>query len=238
MAELRVPNCRHCQHQLCTKRVPIFSTLGDDELSQLVSLIIHRTYAKGETILTEGENGQGLTIVNHGSVKAFRSSAEGKEQILYIFSAGDFFGEMNLLREQEARYSVEALEPVGVCVVHRDDFRQLVREYPEIGLKAMEELSQRLDRMETMVQNLSSADIEVRVGMMLLEFARKYGQDTPQGRLVNLPLSREGMASYIGVARETVSRKLGQMQDEGMIGLVGTRKVLILDEKALLGSLD
>ncbi len=75
--------------------------------------------------------------------------------------------------------------------------------------------------------------LEGRIGAALLEFADKYGTPAPGGTLVRLPFSREGLASYIGIARETVSRKLGQLESDGVIRSEGNRAILILDRTAL-----
>lgn len=226
-------SCERCRHQLCARRVPIFSSLDAEELNRVVGLIARKQYAKGELIILEGASLESLIIINSGQVKAFKDTREGKEQILYIFSAGDFFGEKNLLRNQRATYHVEALENTNVCMIHKDTFRQLLRQYPDIGLKIMEELCRRLDRLENTVENMGTKNVEARVNAVLLEFLAKYGTFHPRGVLIELPLSREGIANYIGVARETVSRKMSYLQEEGIIEMIGNKKVLILDKEAL-----
>ncbi len=230
--------CGQCQHQLCAKRVPIFSSLDEEELSRVVGLIIRRQYAKGETILLEGSGLDSLNIVNRGMVKAFRYTQEGKEQILYIFSEGDFFGEKNLLSRQEATYNVEALEPTHICMIRSRDFQELIREYPDISLKIIKELSGRLDRLENAVQNMGTKNAEARIGAVLLEFAEKYGTSHPAGVQFELPFSREGIANYIGVARETVSRRLNHLQEEGVIDMVGNKKIIIKNKDALREELE
>jgi CRP/FNR family transcriptional regulator len=230
--------CGHCQHQLCAKRVPIFSSLDEEELNQVVGLIVRRQYAKGETIFMEGSELDSLIIVNHGMVKAFRYTQEGKEQILYIFSEGDFFGEKNLLSRQEATYNVEALEPTHICMIRSRDFQALIREYPDISLKIIRELSRRLDRLENAVQNMGTKSAEARIGAVLLEFAEKYGSSHAAGIQFELPFSREGIANYIGVARETVSRRLNHLQEEGVIDMVGNKKIIIKNKEALLEELE
>lgn len=225
--------CEHCGHQPCAKRVPIFSSLDDEEIMQVVSLITRREYSKGEMIIIQGDLSRSLIIIHSGKIKTFRYTADGREQILYIFQQGDFFGEMNLLYERGASYNAQAIEDCRICIIHRDGFQKLLQRYPSISLKIIEELCNRLDKMENMVESMSSNDAELRVNEMLLEFSRKYGREHPEGRLVELPLSREGMANYIGVARETVSRKLVHLQDEGIIRLEGNKRLFILDEKAL-----
>ncbi|ABN53974.1 MAG TPA: Crp/Fnr family transcriptional regulator [Hungateiclostridium thermocellum] len=226
-------SCERCQHKICAKRVPIFSTLNSEEINKVVNLIIRKRYSRGEMIVLEGSHLDRLIIINSGKVKAFRNTFEGKEQILYIFSQGDFFGEKNLLINQTAQYNVEALEETHVCTIKKNDFKNLLREYPEIGLKIIEELCNRLERLENAVENMGTKNAEERVSAVLLEFARKYGKESQNGIIVELPLSREGIANYIGVARETVSRKMNMLQEEGIIEMVGNKKVIIRNIDAL-----
>jgi CRP/FNR family transcriptional regulator len=181
----------------------------------------------------EGELSKSLIIINNGMIKTFKYTPDGREQILFIFSDGDFFGEMNLLSGAEVSYNAKALEDTGICVINKTAFRELLVGHPQISLKIMEELCSRLDKMENMVQSMGIKDAELRVNMMLMEFSKKYGTKQERGTLIELPLSREGMANYIGVTRETVSRKLSRLQEDGIVELIGNKKVLILDEKAL-----
>lgn len=225
--------CEICKHKPCAGRVPIFTNLSDAELGKIISLIVSKHYKKGDMILMEGELSKSLIIVNNGMIKTFRYTPEGKEQILYIFSDGDFFGEMNLLGREEAPYNAEAVRDTSICVINKEDFQKLLLKYPEISLKVMEELCRRLKKMENMVQSMGTKDAEIRVIMVLLEFSERYGEDSPKGRVIELPLSREGIANYVGVARETVSRKLNYLKEEGIIEIVGNKKIILLDEKAL-----
>jgi len=104
-------------------------------VGKVTDLIVRKQYKKGELIIIEGSELEHMIIINTGRVKAFRDTNEGKEQILYIFSEGDFFGEKNLLRDREAAYNVEALEETGVCTIHKKAFQKLLREYPNLGSK-------------------------------------------------------------------------------------------------------
>jgi len=207
--------------------------LDAEELSMVSSLITTKKYSKGEMIILEGSNPESLFIINSGKVKAFKDTQDGKEQILYIFAEGDFLGEKNLLYRQKATYNVEALEETRICLINKRDFQQLLRECPDISLKIMSELCNRLERLENAIENMGTKKIEARVSSVLLEFMNKYGKDHPKGTIVELPLSREGIASYIGVARETVSRKMSRLQDEGIIKVVGNKKIIVLNKEAL-----
>lgn len=227
-------NCENCQHhQSCTKRVPIFASLEAEEMSKITSLILRKEYAKGELILMEGERFDNLVIINEGQVKAFRNTNEGKEQILYIFSKGDFFGEKNILQDQESAYHVEALEKTKICMINKKDFQTLLRELPEIGIKIINELSNRINRLEHTIQGMGNKNVDVRINAVLLEFANKYGRMKEKGLEIDLPLSREGIANYIGLTRETVSRRMNLLQEEGIIEMLGNKKIILKDRKAL-----
>ena len=218
---------------MCVSRVPIFNGLETDELRKVAALIMKRKYAKGEFMSLEGDPTDHLVIIETGRVKVFRYTPEGKEQILYIFSKGDFFGEKNLLSDRKSTYDVEALEDTDVCMIGRNEFQMLLREYPVIGIKVIQELSGRLENVENAVQSMGTKDVESRISGILLDFAGKYGKQHPRGILVDLPLSREGIANFIGTTRETVSRKLGLLQDEGVIEMIGNKKILVLKKDSL-----
>lgn len=226
-------SCENCHNKMCSKRVPIFSAFNEEELGRVSGLIIRRQYKKGELIILEGARPESLIIINSGRVKAYRNTIEGREHILYIFSEGDFFGEKNLLLDHEATYNAEALEDTGICTINKKAFQELMREYPELSFKVMEELCSRLARLENTIESMGTKNVELRVNSVLVEFSEKYGSQHPRGILVELPMSREGIANYIGLTRETVSRKMSLLQEEGIIEMVGNKKVIILDMERL-----
>lgn len=222
-----------CLHKLCMHKVPIFSSLERGDLVSAASMIRHREYRKGETLFSEGGSFGALVIVNEGGVKAFEVTPDGREQILYIFSEGDFFGERNLFGKQTAAYTAQAPEPLKICSLVREDFQKLIRAHPDIAGKIIEELEDRMTHMEHALQSMGMRNVDNRISALLLDFAGKYGAAVPEGILIRLPLSREGMANYLGIARETVSRKLGQLENEGVIRSVSNKSILVLGRDAL-----
>ena len=214
-------------------KVPIFSALEGAELIKIAPLIGHKSYQKGELLYREGEQLDSLVILNEGSVKGYKIAPDGREQILYVFSEGDFFGERNLFGGKAAAFSAEALEPVKTCTLSRDNFKELLRRYPEISVKIIEELEERLERLENTMQSIGVRSVDARIAALLLDYTRKYGSRCPEGITIRLPLSREGMANSLGIARETVSRKLGQMESDGVIRSLSGKNILLLNSSAL-----
>ena len=225
--------CGFCHNELCVKKVPIFSSLSNEEVGKISDLITHKEFKKGELLMHDGERSENIVIVHEGSAKAYKYTTDGREQILYVFSEGDFFGEQNLLTDRTATYSVEALQTVRTCMFSKSQFQTLLYQYPDIAVKIIAELGERMARLENAMQGMGVRNVDNRIGGILLEFAAKYGIEEKEGTLIHLPLSREGIANYLGVARETVSRKLGQLENEGIIRSVNNKSILILDREAL-----
>ncbi len=228
-------HCNRCSDRLCMHKVPILSSLNKEDLEKISDLITHHIFKKGETLLREGDRTDSIVIIHEGSAKAYKTTTDGREQILYVFTEGDFFGEQNLFRNHYATYSVEALQTLKTCHLSKAQFQQLLYSYPEIAVKIIDELGSRMSRLETAMQSMGVRNVDNRIGGILLEFAAKYGSQDPNGTVIHLPLSREGIANYLGVARETVSRKFSQLESEGVIRSRNNKEIIILDQEALQG---
>lgn len=214
-------------------KVPIFHNLNHEDLVKIAALIQHKDYKKGEAIISYGNKMDSVVIINEGSAKAYKYTPEGREQILYVFSEGDFFGEQYLFSNQTAAYTVETLQAVKVCMLSKEHFQQILIQHPNIGIKIIEALGERMTRLEHAVQSMGIRSIDARICTLLLDYVNQYGREVPEGILVSLPLSREGMANYLGIARETISRKLSQLENDGLIRSISNKSLLILEKGVL-----
>ncbi|WP_425446266.1 Crp/Fnr family transcriptional regulator [Dethiothermospora halolimnae] len=225
--------CKKCTGRYCATKVSIFSALEKEQLSEVTNLIVRRTYKKGQIICFEGDISDKLYVINKGKIKIFKYTKEGKEQILYILSEGDFIGDLSLLKEEELKFNAEALEDVNMCILTKRDFDNILKSNPEIALKILEVVHDRIVKLENLIQSLSTKDIEARIASLLISFIKDFGVNKKDRLELNIPLSREDMANYIGVTRETISRKLSNLQSEGIIELVGNKRIIIKDIEGL-----
>lgn len=233
MKDCETYTCEECTGKYCARKAPIFSVLDNSQLNEVMSMIIRRRYKKGQILFFEGDVSDKFYIINKGKIKIFKYTKEGKEQILYILSEGDFIGYLSLLKKGKFDFNAEALEDVSVCLLTKDDFDKIVKNTPEISLRILENLHDRLVSLENLVQTLSTKDIEARIAGLLKGFAKDFGHEEEGDIVIEMPLSREEMANYIGVTRETMSRKLSAMEEEGAIELVGNKKIVIKDMELL-----
>lgn len=225
--------CNNCRGELCASKVPIFQNLNNDELVEIVKTIDHKEYIKGDVIFNEGSVASTLYFINEGKIKLYKYTKDGKEQILHVLSEGDFFGELDLIKSSQYGFNSMAIVDSKICTLTKEEMKKIMMKNPEIGIKVLETVAERLSKVESLVQNLATNDVDSRMAYLLIDLMAKYGENIEKHTSIKLPLSREDMASYIGVTRETISRKLKKFEDEQLIKIIGTKTILILDEDGL-----
>ncbi|SEN44202.1 CRP/FNR family transcriptional regulator, anaerobic regulatory protein [Mesobacillus persicus] len=219
----------------CPRKVPIFISLSDKEILKITRMVSQKQFKKGQALIHEGEKSDKLFIINKGQVKRSKFTVNGKEQILDIMTCGDFFGEMNLFNTEEVNnFTAYAIDDTEICVLTKDDIDVIMSAHPDIAIKLLKEVTRRLAHTENLAQSLATKDPEVRIAQMIVEYCDKFGTEVKEGILISLPITREEIASYVGVTRETISRKLGKFEDLGLISLVGNKKILVKDERSLI----
>ncbi|AKN32570.1 Crp/Fnr family transcriptional regulator [Clostridium carboxidivorans P7] len=225
--------CNNCRGELCASKVPIFENLNNEELLKIVKTINHKEYAKGDVVFTEGNVANTLFFINEGKIKLYKYTKDGKEQILHVLSEGDFFGELELIKPSKYGFNSKAIIDSKICTLTKDEMKEIMMKNPEIGIKVLETVGERLSKVESLVQNLATNDVDSRMAYLLTDLMEKYGENIEKNISIELPLSREEMANFIGVTRETISRKLKKFEDEKLIKIVGTKIIIILDEEGL-----
>ena len=229
---MREAGCGKCS-RFCASRVPIFENLDCNELGEIVEEIEHKTFDKGTMIFSEGSEANTLFFINEGKIKLYKYNKEGKEQILHILTNGDFFGELDLIKSSSYKFNAKAMDNAKICTLKKSEVKNIIMKKPEIAIKLLESVGERLAAIENLAQNLSTNDVDARIAYLLINLMDKYSEEADGKKLIKLPLSREDMANYIGVTRETISRKLKKLEEEELIQLIGTKKIVILDEDGL-----
>lgn len=219
-----------CKHQACVSKVPIFSNLDHEKISELNNLVKQKKFKKGELIYLEGEIGKNIYIIESGLVKLYRSNKEGNQYILRLLKAGDFFGELVLFKNEELSSSAEAVGECTICMLPKNELEKLIKSSPELSYKLLSAITSRLNKTENKLQSLALEDAKEKTMRLLLELAKESGLKNNKGILVDLPLSRDGLANLIGTTQETLSRKLSELQQEGIISIQGQKEILIKND--------
>ena len=197
-----------------------------DEMTEVAAITVDRTFAKGELIYSAGKEDKRLFVIHEGRVKISRISPNGKAQVIRILGPGEFMGELTILNKSPTTDYAQALESCRMCVIEGTRLLELMRKYPSIALKAMEELSARLEKAENLIEDINLHPAEQRLAQALL--AQSGGE-----RTFALSLSKGDFASQLGMTQETLSRKLSLFQENGLIDLSGQRTITIKDRRRL-----
>jgi CRP/FNR family transcriptional regulator len=204
---------------------PYFHGLSESGISLIRRYVYEKKVGRGEQILAEGETTDVLYFVGEGVVKVFKTSADGKEQILRIIRPGDSFNDVPVLNGGVSLVSAAAMSPVTLYAINKSDLEKVMRDHPQIALNIIKVLSQRVEELISLVEDLSFRHVNGRVAKVLLEYAGDKTGDRPR-------LTQQEMAAMIGTAREMVGRSLKSLEGAGAIRME-RNKIIITDRKAL-----
>ena len=225
--------CENCGYHYCMKDIPLFSSLDNGQLKELSLSITTKTFKKGEIIFDYGEKASGLYIVCSGKMKVYKNTLEGKEQIMYILSSGDFIGAFNLLKEDVFEFTAKAIEETAVSTLSKTAFNTVIMNNPEITIKVLEKAYERIMKVESLVERLSTKSLDAKVAALLLNLIPSFGKHTREGIVLELSINREEMGSYAGIARETITRKLKLFEEMKIVALRGAKLIVIKNVEAL-----
>lgn len=215
--------------EACVSLVPIFNHLEQSQLDEIMQVVHSTTFKKGEIIYHAGADSNSLYIVNRGQVKIYRLSESGKEQLVRILNPGDFTGELALFQQSVHTAYAEAMIDTQICMIRRDELQQLLMTYPTISLKVLTEFAHRLETSEEQTTRFATEKVETRIALFLAECL-----DESTGNMIELPMSKKELASYLGTTPETMSRRLSDFEAAGLIKQNGQRKIEIIDIDELL----
>ena len=203
------------ERTMTLKAVPFFTQLSDHELDLVRAVATEKTYPKNAVVLTEGEAGDSLYMIQAGKVKVFIGDEEGREIILKILGPGSFFGEMSMIDKQPRSASVTTLETSTFLVLQHAAFEKCVEQAPTIGNMVMQVLAQRVREADRKIGTLALMDVYGRVASTLLELA----VFTNGKLMVGEKLSQQDLANMVGASREMVNRILKDLSDRGFISI-------------------
>jgi CRP/FNR family transcriptional regulator len=199
------------------KSVPIFSGLDEESLKRIVSVSTEKFHKKGEAIILQDSDVNGLYIIVDGMVRISRTSEDGRVKVLAILSPGDIMGEMSILDEELASATAEAFEDSKLLFIRREDFQNILLKYPAISLSVAKVLARRLRLADKEIEELTFYSVKARVIKILLELADRYGRKTDTGLMISLKLTHQELADMVGSSRETVSRIISALEKRSLI---------------------
>jgi len=177
------------------------------------------TYSKGQTIFSQGDPCQAVMYLQRGVVKLAITSSAGKEAVIALLGAGEFFGEGCIAGQPLRSATAVATEPSSVLVIGKQEMIRVLHEEHEFSDRFVSYMLQRNVRVEEDLADQLFNSSEKRLARALLLVAR-YGKEEQPEKIV-AKLSQETLAEMIGTTRSRVSffmnrfRKLGYIKYNG-----------------------
>lgn len=209
------------------KKVSLFSNLSQKELMVVRDNAKIISIPKNTILFYEGDRGDTLYLILKGKVKAFLLAEDGREVILSEFGKGEIVGEMAIFDLEEKRSAtVETLEDSQFLTLNGRDFIKVLSSNLDVAISVIKTLSRRLKDTSTRIRNLIFLDTYSRVGRFLLEMAKKEGRELADGSLIVNRPKHDEIASFVGTSRESVSRALKELENQGLIRSIGKKVIL------------
>jgi len=210
--------------------IPYFAGLGEADFEAVSQRMFEQSIERGDMILMEDDPAEAIYFVVSGAVKVFKTSIEGKEQILCLLRVGESFNDVPILDGGPNLASAVAMTPVVLYGMTKSDIEELLQENPRIAMNVIRVLSKKVRHFVSMVEDLSFRDVTSRVAKLLLEYAADHGG--PEEGTQRPRLTQQEMAAMVGTAREVVGRSLKVLEEEGAIRM-DRHRIVVTNRKAL-----
>lgn len=215
----------------------LLSSLSQEEVRNLSRRTVRKRAQSGELLFSEGERCHGLQIIASGRVRIFKTSANGREQVLAINEPGESIAELPVFDDGTYPASAVAIEDTQIAFISQRDFHAYCVEHPEVALKMLAVVGSRLRRLVGLVEELSFTTIRQRLVASLLRLAETRGIKTQNGVEFQLPSTHQELANELGTVRELISRNLMRLQAEGLL-VVSGRDIVVKDVAGLKALLE
>ncbi|MBW2638074.1 MAG: Crp/Fnr family transcriptional regulator [Deltaproteobacteria bacterium] len=212
------------------RTIPLTKGLTEDQLRILARNALEKIYRAGQTIVAEDDRIRTFYIVIRGKVKMFKSSAEGKEQTLYLLGPGELFGMCATFSDSIFPANVMTMEESAILVLPGKILETLGKEDPTILFNIVFVLSRMLKESMALVETLSLMEIPQRIAAFLRFSTPK--KDCNEGDVMEMEITQRELSKILGTTPETLSRVLKKMAEQEVL-LVKGRNIRILDCDAL-----
>ena len=213
-------------------RVPVFETLGHEDLEQVARVAVPRAFEPGEVVFREGDESDTCYVVRSGHARAVRAHPDGRTITLASFGPGDIFGELAMFDAERRSATVEATDRVEAVAVLGADMRRLMHEHSDLSAKLVIALGRRLRAANERLASQSFQTVQSRVATVLAQLVEQARTEGAGENDVLLTITQADIAQLAGSSRESASRFLAVLERAGAV-TQGRGKLTVHDPAVL-----
>lgn len=221
--------CHEC-NELCISKIEFMQDLPVSKQRQILTNSRLSRYREGDYVFEEGDEVKAIYLIKKGRIKLSTYDVDGRESIIGIFSAYDIIWEGLFLTKSTFPYSAICLTKCEVCKIYRNDFESSVSD-PAIAMKTVGLLSKKLHDANVRNKLLSVASPKARLAGFIL-YRKEHTTDR------ELVMKLDTIAASIALRPETVSRKMKELEKDGLVKRVGQSGIEIVDFDGLKDAAD
>lgn len=207
-------------------RISIFDTLPQKDLMEIDRMTPMQHLPRNTMVQTPDLHREGLFIVKEGKLRMYKINDEGKQFTAGILGAGNMFGETDSFSFGTKGIYIETMEETLLCSMMKEEFETFLNNRPQLAMKLLKELSDRLKERDEMLEKLALGDIRERVLHLLVKLSERFGVEDGNLLRIDLALTHQEVANMIGATRETVTVALNGLAKDGVVQ-TGRKSILV-----------
>lgn len=172
-------------------------------------------YSRGEQIIKEGTDIDGVYLISSGIVKIHKRGKSGRDFIMRFATTGAMLGAATDEREKHT-FSATAIEDCNICFVEISDFLEALKKFPELKDEVIASFEKHLRQTELRALNIAHLSVKEKVAETLFSLAKLYNLEKRKG-LLRVNVGRQEVADIIGSTKEQVSKFYGEFEKENII---------------------
>ncbi|MED0679416.1 Crp/Fnr family transcriptional regulator [Aneurinibacillus thermoaerophilus] len=197
--------------------VPLFASLTEQERKEIAGLMLHKRVKKRDILFYEGKSCTAIYLLKQGTVKVYKITEDGREQIVNVLHTGDMFPHVGVFGGGVYPATAEALEDASLYFINVKELTALLTGNPSLCLRLLQVLEAKILELQRRLSDVLSRDMKEKIINTLLSLARSKGKEEAGGYSLEMELTHQDLADMVGTTRETVSRIISQLKKDGFI---------------------
>ncbi|MCU0480330.1 MAG: Crp/Fnr family transcriptional regulator [Anaerolineae bacterium] len=198
-------------------KLPLFAGLPPRALEAIESAGRILSLSANHTLYYKGDLANSFYVVLKGGIRLVDYTAEGRTIHIKLYGAGDVLGLLAISGAYPYPHAAEAIEATQIFAIRGEDIRYLAITYPEIGLAVIDGLVAHIHEAHHRIAKQFAERVEQRLATALLHYAQKFGTKIDDGVSLDIAISQQSLADFVGTTLESVNRTLSQWGKNGWV---------------------
>ena len=220
------------KNSLKLNEISLFTHINNNTRPKLHEICFVRQLKKGEHLFRDKEIIKSIYIVKSGKVALYKQSESAQKKVIFILGKDTVINEV-IIDDLPASINCEAFEKAEILCFDRIKFLDIMKEDFELSKIIINSLAMKVRRLYRQGKNSIPIKVEKRVAAKLWKLSRDYGIEIEEGTLIDLNITITYLADMFGAPRETISRALKILNNEGLI-INKNKRIIVPDREKLV----